>query len=37
MNTTLAKREAIDQVPSTVALEDTVSRFENLGAFLDHV
>ena len=36
MNNTLAKKEAIDQVPSTVELENVVGNPETLSDFLDH-
>jgi putative transposase len=37
MSARLAKKEAINQVPSPVELEDAVSNFESLSDFLDHV
>ncbi len=37
MSHRLAKREAIDQAPSTGELEEVVGHFESLGDFLDHV
>jgi len=37
MNNRLTKEEAIDQVFSTVELEEAIRNFESLSDFLDHV